>query len=182
MRGASSLGGDGEEMKLYHYSSEDWEFDPTWDYEKHKDFNVARGMHGYKPSGLWLSDDSDTCGWAAWCLSEEFRVRAVRKTFYVNMDRILRLDSYESIGRFTSKYEIKPHSAGRLLIDWEAVQRSYAGILITPYCFQARYEFHWYYGWDCASACIWDLTQVKEVTNFQAYIKKQARAQVEITK
>ena len=48
-----------------------------------------------------------------------------------------------------------------ITIDWERVKEQYSGIIITPYCFDLRLDFIWYYGWDCESACIWDTSILK---------------------
>ena len=50
-----------------------------------------------------------------------------------------------------------------MIIDWHAVAQAYAGIEIAPYCWSLRfeYEFLWYYGWDCASGCVWELSAVR---------------------
>jgi hypothetical protein len=37
----------------------------------------------------------------------------------------------------------------------------YDGIEINPYQFEARYQYLWYYGWDIASGCVWNLNNVK---------------------
>ena len=46
-------------------------------------------------------------------------------------------------------------------IDWKKVASKYDGIEINPYQFEARYQYLWYYGWDVASGCIWNLKSVK---------------------
>ena len=48
-------------------------------------------------------------------------------------------------------------------INWPAVAERYGGILITPYQWSHRMSLHWYCGWDCASGCVWDLSQIKSV-------------------
>lgn len=42
-------------------------------------------------------------------------------------------------------------------IDWWTLYKNYHGIQIAPYQNALRYKWLWYYGWDVASACIWDL-------------------------
>lgn len=48
-------------------------------------------------------------------------------------------------------------------IDWFQVVRNFPGIIIAPYLWERRnsnrsnWDSCWYYGWDCASGCIWDL-------------------------
>jgi len=37
------------------------------------------------------------------------------------------------------------------------VSKEYDGIEIAPYQWDARLSLIWYYGWDVASGCIWNL-------------------------
>lgn len=48
-------------------------------------------------------------------------------------------------------------------IDWITVAEEYQGIIIAPYQFDCRLETEtsWYYGWDCSSGCIWDVSCVE---------------------
>jgi len=54
------------------------------------------------------------------------------------------------------------------MINWAEVTKKYSGLLISPYIEQAKLEYFWYSRWDCASACIWDLSQVRliDAVNF----------------
>lgn len=49
-------------------------------------------------------------------------------------------------------------------LDWLKVKQKYQGIIIAPYQWKCRMaqETKWYYGWDCASGCIWDLDCIDE--------------------
>lgn len=42
-------------------------------------------------------------------------------------------------------------------IDWWTLYKNYHGIQLAPYQNALRYKWLWYYGWDVASACIWDI-------------------------
>lgn len=53
-------------------------------------------------------------------------------------------------------------------LDWPAVVSLYQGIVITPYQWSLRHKLTWYYGWDCASACVWDLSAVESVGELEA--------------
>ncbi len=119
-----------------------------------------------KPDGLWLSDESNGSGWSDWCKCEEFRIGDLKyKTkFYVEDEKCICLNSYEDIFFFNEEYRInfsKTPNASMITIDWERVKEQYSGIIITPYCFDLRLDFIWYYGWDCESACIWDTSILK---------------------
>lgn len=93
-----------------------------------------------KPRGFWITDDSEQC-WRSWCLSEEFDLDTLTHVHEVELDesRILFLRSTGELDDFT---------------------REYAGIIITPYQWARRLELSWYYNWDCASGCIWDVSAI----------------------
>jgi hypothetical protein len=62
---------------------------------------------------------------------------------------------------------IRDEPSGNYLyyIDWSKVAAKHQGIIIAPYCYARRLTYHtaWYYGWDCASGCIWDLKAIQSV-------------------
>lgn len=51
------------------------------------------------------------------------------------------------------------------LIDWRAVEKEWAGVEIIPYQDGLRLgsDVTWYYPWDAASGCIWDLTAITAI-------------------
>ena len=52
-------------------------------------------------------------------------------------------------------------------VDWREVAARWDGISITPYQWSCRHELDramWYNGWDCASACVWNLNAIEEAT------------------
>ena len=56
-------------------------------------------------------------------------------------------------------------------INWQPLTEQYAGIIISPYQWKRRLDGRasdWYYGWDCASACIWDLSAVRPSASVSA--------------
>jgi len=57
-------------------------------------------------------------------------------------------------------------------IDWGRVVQKYDGIIIAPYQWHLRLndEIFWYYSWDCASGCVWNLGVV-EVSETKKLIK-----------
>lgn len=140
-----------------------------------KKFNLQDTVYG-KPIGLWLSDESDY-GWRQWCESEDFNLKNLshQTVFNVSLEKIILLQNSEDLLLFTEKY-----SDSRTLptyfnlpkfklqgIDWGAVGRDYNGIIITPYQWENRLKFSWYYPWDCASGCIWNLESLSEVRRFK---------------
>lgn len=122
-----------------------------------------------KPKGLWISDEAEE-GWHEWC-SAEMPDWAKRWTHYVEYElapeaNILRLRTAQEIDAFTEKYSTNETLGAevvflaryfRNIIDWKKVAAEYDGIIITPYQWARRMnsETQWYYGWDCASGCVW---------------------------
>ncbi len=157
---------------LTKYSKEDFKFDPDKKYCS----RALENLHylNIKPAGMWLSDDSDY-GWPKWCEEQEFNLEGltIKKTFEItDISKILVLDTDEKIIAFNKKYTISfPDYDSKLFkflayLDWKRISKEYAGVLISPYSWELRLApgFMWYYGWDCASACVWDLSVLKEIT------------------
>ena len=141
-------------LRLVHFSAKPFAFDPKRQY---------RGSnHPFKPHGLWLSDETEK-GWRAWCEAEQFELgRLTYSTeFECDLSRWLVLRNYSQIEEFTEEYTVDNTLKD---IDWYLVKENFSGILITPYVWSARMKFLWYYGWDCASGCVWDLKTIKPVT------------------
>lgn len=109
-----------------------------------------------KPAGLWFDVNGD---WRRWCESESFGATrlAYRHDLAPDLQRVLWLKNPDDIDRFTSEYRID-----RYKLDWHAVANQYAGIVIAPYQWTRRLAVCtlWYYSWDCASGCVWDLTAI----------------------
>jgi hypothetical protein len=113
----------------------------------------------FKPKGLWLSDES-AYGWKKWCKKEDFHLENLKyETQFkiTDFEKVLWLKNDEEIENFHKKYSCLIFNTLQA-INWEKVQSEYSGLLISPYSWKFRLEFSWYYGWDCASACIWDLS------------------------
>lgn len=121
------------------------------------------GTGRFKPAGLWVSVEGPD-DWEYWCLSEGFepeRLACVQEIRLTLDAKILRLSSPDGIDQFTERYRrwLEPG------IFWENVGLSYDGIIIAPYCWERRLTDHtfWYYGWDCASGCIWNASAISEI-------------------
>lgn len=146
---------------LTHYTAEPFTLDRTRTYTQGSTPNG-------KPLGLWLSDDTDL-GWAEWCRSEEFHLHGLehRTQFTIADDaNILHLSTVAEIAAFTDEWGTDDPYVPDLRwrrIDWVSVAERYDGILITPYQWEARYEFMWYSGWDVASGCFWNLDAIREL-------------------
>jgi hypothetical protein len=122
-----------------------------------------------KPKGLWYEVDGD---WECWCTSEEFRIDEFKFVHRVDLGvaKILRLTTPEMIDEFTFEFGIHPDWSGDARffyeIDWPNVAEDFDGIEIAPYQWERRLELStsWYYGWDCASGCIWSPAPDTSVT------------------
>lgn len=133
---------------------------------------VAERVHQLKPEGLWYSFDKSNITWRDWCESEGFRsfdqgVRCYRLD--VDESKILMLTP-DTLDDFNKEYSISwGLSSYHSTIHWQLVGMEYAGIEINPYSWHHRLEsdFFWYYGWDCASGCIWRpseaITSIEEI-------------------
>jgi len=61
-------------------------------------------------------------------------------------------------------------------VDWEKISRQYSGIEINPYLWRRRLQGGmWYYGWDCASGCVWNESAIKEVKLLARYDEKKGK-------
>ena len=142
------------ELSLTHFTDQplDLEFDRTYE-------QSATAM---KPHGLWVSVDGEY-DWESWCLAEEFHTTSLQHRTPISLApdaNVLVMTTAEELDAFTNKYggEI---TRTFLFIDWPAVAADYDGLIIAPYIWERRYDLSWYYGWDCASGCIWNLTAIQ---------------------
>ena len=121
-----------------------------------------------KPSGFWYGFGSE---WIDWCRSE--MPNWTGKYIYgvdVNNINILRINTLLELMQFSREYQSNVSDTGYSTdykreagesIDWKMVASKYDGIEINPYQFEARMQYMWYYGWDIASGCVWNLKNVK---------------------
>jgi hypothetical protein len=121
-----------------------------------------------KPNGLWVSVEGEY-DWKWWCDWEDFQPQNLTCPHEVTISRgarILHLNGPEDIDKFTAAYAAPAFLGGRSLhIHWKRVADEYQGIIIAPYVWERRLSIHtfWYYGWDCASGCIWDKAAIKSI-------------------
>lgn len=124
-----------------------------------------------KPRGLWISDESQY-GWRKWCEEEQFRLGALSHehevTLAVGTQPLLLLTTAAQVLGFSMRYGYQEDYGTRgqafeiehTGIDWAAVREDFAGVFITPYQWELRFELDWYYGWDVASGCVWNLSVI----------------------
>lgn len=142
-------------LNFCHYAGLDFKYDPSRKY--------TQEAHA-KPIGLWLSVGDV---WDTWCRTERYRTHDSVSTFEITADKsVLLLDDAEVLREFTHMFSL-PRS-GPLkefihMIDWPRLSSQISGIVINPYIWSCRLDPStcWYYGWDVASGCIWDLSVLK---------------------
>lgn len=146
-------------MRLTHWSSA--ELPPLYNCTQEETLRVYN-----KPKGLWLSDESQVESWHWWCTSEDFRPEhlSVQTIFEVDMTNVLHLKNADDLMQFSRNYNEPLKRRDRYIdypINWKLVAEDYKGILITPYIWECRLGnllTQWYYLWDCASGCFWDVS------------------------
>lgn len=123
-----------------------------------------------KPQGLWFSVEGEY-DWKWWCEAEKFRLDRLKRAYEIRLTkdaRMLRISTAEGIDAVNETYGYRPYSDRGLkmmMIKWHQIARDYQGIIIAPYIWERRFgaDCLWYYGWDCASGCIWDVTAIAGV-------------------
>jgi len=122
------------------------------------------GTPNHKPLGLWFSVESDRQdGWIDWCKDNAWRDpdEAFHTELDVDMSRMLLISSANELDLFHAEYAANPWPP---YPQWNKVADQWDGIVIAPYIVERRFEgdaSRWYYGWDCASGCVWDASAVK---------------------
>lgn len=133
--------------------------------------NPAAGK--LKPRGFWVSVGD---AWAEWCRQNSFGPPAkapdelfVYRVVLDSSARILAAGTAEETEALVEEYGIKLHPdlIEARTLDWKAIsQDGYDGIILTEYLYGAGLRREprglWYYGWDCASGCIWGGQEVVE--------------------
>ncbi len=158
--------------KFYHYSSLPIESLDVDFYEDQK----GNKRFASKPIGFWISveDFEGDTNWKTWCIEEKFHLHGLKHKYLVKLKenaRILYLSQVSQIKEFSLKYrkEKREYLYENFIyeIKWEDLQPEYDGIIIAPYQYECRLytpETSWYYGWDCASGCIWNLDCIESFT------------------
>jgi hypothetical protein len=140
-----------------------------------------------KPRGLWYGINQS---WVEWCSSEEpgwvhdhFHEVVLDHTKILRISNIKQFNAFEkefgmidpmlkmfedrmpSLGGFS----LEASHIGRESIDWHKVAKQYSGLEITPYLWEKRLTSMWYYGWDCASGCVWNANAIVSIHPFASF-------------
>ena len=160
-------------MRLMHYSELALPFGPM-DYVQ----NELRAFG--KPTGYWVSVQGED-DWPTWCRENEFFLGGLTHAYEVTLApdaNILTLTTPDDLKSFHSRHSVEDAPTMELRkmrsvsdeyvwksrpIDWNTVADLYDGIIIAPYQWPCRMKYDWYYGWDAASGCIWNLRAIAAV-------------------
>ena len=167
---------------LYHYSHEvitdftqrELVFGDFYDETRKLDKYYLRPS--MKPEGLWFSPEDATReydeSWRAYC--SDLSLNPLTYKYHVKLSpdaNLLLISDVSGMYKFCKKYRSKEDVAvyGNLGICWQYVALDYQGIIISPYQHSLRLDsdFYWYYPWDCASGCIWDISAISSLTLLQ---------------
>jgi hypothetical protein len=162
------------DLTLLHYSKESQIKLCNNFYSKYKEYAEKTGDY-FKPIGFWVSVQGED-DWLEYCKSCSFRMECCQFVHSVKLQpdsNILFLDTEQKIIDFSFKYCGENNHVFRLSddpehkyihkIDWFRVMNEYDGMIIAPYQWSLRLHVNtsWYYSWDCASGCIWNLDCIK---------------------
>ena len=123
---------------------------------------------GMKPEGFWYGVGD---GWLRFLQQGGAPIRKLyaRHVHALRLDltRVARLTTVAEVRAFHEKYRDQhAHDAySKIVLDWRKVERDFAGIEIAPYQYALRFDHKvfWYYPWDVASGCLWDVDVIKRV-------------------
>jgi hypothetical protein len=141
---------------------------PVPDYEQPSGLLTVVDM---KPKGLWVSVEGED-DWKTWCEANHFNLHRFTHCYEIRLTRtakVLWIKTGAQFRKFNSTYttELYGNIKG---IDWPRVSEEFDGLIIAPYQWKFRHDFQsfWYYGWDCASGCIWKPAAIESIELIKA--------------
>jgi hypothetical protein len=142
-----------------------------------------------KPNGLWFDINGDWRQWCEATEFRLENLRYRHTVTIHDRSRILVLKSAREVDAFTRKYgrnlsghiqllqstkamDVFTREYGRDLfgdiqrqfsnyIMWGEVAEKHSGIILDPYSRTRSLIYLWYYGWNCASGCVWDTSVIR---------------------
>lgn len=132
-----------------------------------------------KPRGLWYGFDNSWIDWVHSNMPEWEETHFTHK-FKIEVDesKILVLKAKDMVP-FTMEFSQKRY--GLKVINWPAIAKEgWCGIEIPQYHDELRldFDFFWYYGWDCASGCIWNKDVLKDIVYLSSLAKEREEGDV----
>lgn len=149
---------------LKHYARE-----PHLRFDRRYNYGSRRG--DFKPAGFWVSVQGGD-DWREWCTSENYHTDLLANEHDVILTpeaNILLLDTLASVESLATRFP--RFDSGQMFEDypnWRQIAAEYDGLIIAPYQWGARWDVSWYYSWDCASGCIWNLDAIASVEPLMA--------------
>jgi hypothetical protein len=145
---------------LFHYSEKPFRLKARR-YEQESNWQLSAHC---KPNGLWVSVKGGQ-DWEAFCRGDNFALEGLKNKTPIAVKpeaNILWVSGVKEFDTFAEKYG-EPAKYGDHCINWPKVATDFDGIIIAPYIWQRRLHqgSSWYYGWDCASGCIWNLEAIE---------------------
>ena len=148
-----------------HYTREPLTFDRSRTYGQRRPYEFG------KPVGFWGSVAGED-DWPSWCRDQGSFLDSLTHGHEVTLAGaadVLRIDTATGIDRFHDTYSTQSGAISGpnrkfWPVDWGRVAQRWDGIIIAPYQWSHRYDGpSWYYGWDVASGCIWNLDAIADV-------------------
>ena len=151
---------------------------------------IDQSENGMKPRGIWFGIGSSWKDWVDSEYGNDLPtdVKNIYDTKFPTQTqtalvlkkgaKILRITNAKQLDDFTRKYPgedeyLTVDKSGVMgqearwqpgqMINWQKVAKDYDGIIIAPYIWSRRLSDHtmWYYGWDVASGCIWNIDAIR---------------------
>ena len=144
-----------------------------------------KGIDAMKPRGFWYACGSDWYDLGVSAKTDKYLYSIKLKRSILTKDlsevkkgKVLQITKQDEMRAFDKKYGKKVIYKDRLfnsyrLIEWKQVYKDFSGLEICPYQKGTRYgvngetvsdrKMNWYYTWDVASGCIWDLNAIDNI-------------------
>jgi hypothetical protein len=134
--------------------------------------NTTEQTITHKPRGLWYGVEGDD-DWLHWCKGEMPEwIKPYNFLIEIDYSKMLVISTTSELKAFTEEYRVSKDLYTS--INWPTVTKRYKGIEISPYQWSCRLAIDWYYGWDCASGCIWNRRAIKSITKLKPTLRIHA--------
>jgi hypothetical protein len=70
-------------------------------------YNQPTQQVGWKPTGLWVSDESSEVSWSSWCRGEEFQQECFAYQYAISIEptsRVLWIETADELLRFHNRF------------------------------------------------------------------------------
>lgn len=165
------------DLTLEHYTDAPFTLQRSTRYEQQPPMGML------KPVGLWVSVPGGDPDWPEWCREQEFALSRLAYRSRVRLSasaNVLLVETPSALDLVHQQYSVRDDRMEEALahvgsapgrrprrywpMDWRRVAADYQGIVVTPFLWSRRLDGpSWYYGFDCASGCIWDLDAIESV-------------------